>query len=438
MYIQSRILIDLISPQTLNRTRDSALRAIVLSCRKNFHFYFPTLLQNVTIDATNLISIQSLFQRENHGHLVRSLHIKHFPSENSEKEPSLVWNDIAAISGLASSVDHRIRLQQGLTMLSIRMFRNVPSIETLILGDSTHIRGLFFERHTFLTNSLKKLYIGSDKASRNNLSSRNGLWLLLFVPSLQSAALWIDFSIIDFQFLLEFGDTIEGLSRVSKLSLGILFIWNDAKPKTWWGSQEEHYQHSAQGNQKTFAVSQLLRCVNTNTLVSLEIVGNFEDPREGDETFLSADCLTVLHQSFNSLLHLRLFGLSFRLDRPNSRCFSNFKIMKILTLNDGVLHDLQICGQGFAFPSSLEVVCLPYYSDRQSRTEKHLLQFIKLRSSSLPRLREVVVPKSSVLFDKTAGNLEDWTLWRERLEKEEIFTSGKVILRKAEGGEIGE
>lgn len=65
--------------------------------------------------------------------------------------------------------------------------------------------------------------------------------LLLFVPQIQEAALSLDFAIEDFKFLLKFGDTVESLSRVSKLSLQVQFIWNDAKSKTWWGAQEEIY-----------------------------------------------------------------------------------------------------------------------------------------------------------------------------------------------------
>lgn len=192
------------------------------------------------------------------------------------------------------------------------------------------------------------------------------------------------------------------------------------------------------GNQKTFAVSQLLRCVNTNQLVSLEIVANLGDQRMGDTTTLFAECLTDLHRSFNSLLHLRLSRLSFREDRPDSRYFFNFRNMRMLTLEGSILQGLQICGEEMVIPSSLEVVWLPCYSDPEFQIEEHLFQLIKLRSSPLPRLREVAVPKSPVLQDRAVGKLQNWTVWRERLEREEIFTSGKVTLRKAEEGERGE
>lgn len=325
-------------------------------------------------------------------------------------------------------------------MVLISIFRSVPALETLIIESSIYINGLFLEPHTFLSNSLKKLYIGAQKDDRDNLSARNGIWLLLFVPQISEAALWIDVSIDDIQFFLEFGDTVESLSRVSKISLGIKFVWIDANSKTWWGFHEELYRHSIQGNQKTFAVSQLLRCVNTNQLISLEINSNFQRSRKGDDTFLLAECLNALHHSFNSLLHLRLFGLSFRKDRPDSRCFSNFRIMKMLTLDDNVLHGLQIYGQGIVLPSSLEVVWLPYYTDKDFQAEDHLGQFIKLRSSSLPKLRDMVVPMAPVFAGKLAVDVEkeNWTRKRERLEKEEIFTSGRVNLRKAEDGEMGE
>lgn len=293
----------------------------------------------------------------------------------------------------------------------------------------------------FLSNSLKKLYINSQPQAKDNLSVRNGLWLLLFVPSLQELAISIDFSIIDFRFLLEFGDTIEGLSRVSKLALHINFIWEASKSRTWWGLQEDAYRDSAQGNQKTFAVSQLLRCVNTNQLISLEISGNGEDTREGDETFLSAECLTVLHHSFDSLFHLRLFGLAIaREGRPSSICLSNFKNVKMLTLDGSTLFGVHAGGQETAFPSSLEVIWTTDNADEEFSAEDHLLQFVKSRGSSLPKLREMIVPKAPVFAGKSAVNVEreNWTRKRERLEKEEIFTSGRVNLRKAEDGEMGE
>lgn len=323
-------------------------------------------------------------------------------------------------------------------MLLNSLFRSVPAIETLIIEPPRYIDGLFFERHAFLVNSLKKLYIHSDWGEKDSLSARNAIWLLLFVPQISEVAMSIDFSIIDLRFLLEFGDTIEGLSQVSKPSLHINFVWDDAKPKTWRGLQEEHYQHSAQVNQKTFGISQLLRCVNTSQLVALEIVGNMKEQRMGDRTRLLVECLTVLPRSSNSLLHLRLYGLSFREDRPDSKCFPNFKNMKMLTLEGSILQGLRFYGEEMVIPSSLEVVWLLSYNDERFLAEDHLLQFLKLRGSSLPKLREIIVPESPIFPGKVNVNVENWTHMRERLEKEEIFTSGRVILRKAEKREMSE
>lgn len=323
-------------------------------------------------------------------------------------------------------------------MLLMGIFRSVPAIETLIIGSSIYIDGLCFERHAFFTNSLKKLYIGARKDDRNNLSARNGIWLLLFVPWLSEAALGLDYPTEDLQFLSEYGDTVEGLSRVCKLSLNINFIWEASKPKTWWGLEGSSHRYSAQGNQKTFAVSQLLRCVNTSQLVSLEIFGNYDARREGDKTLLSAECLTVLHHSFNSLLHLRLFGCVLRPDRPQSACLSNFKAMKMLTLDGHILRGIHTYCPKLVVPSSLEVIWLPCYGDEEFSAEDHLLQLIKSRGSSLPKLREVAVPAAPFLLGVVTVDSEKWARKRKRLEKEEIFMSGRVVLRKAEEGELSE
>lgn len=229
-----RILMEIVSSQTFNRTRDFTLRAIALSCRRNFHFYFPALLENVTINLSHLISIQGLFRRENYGHSVKSLHVKPLPADFSETTASLLSDDFAAFSDLPSSVGYNIRFEQGLGKVVTNIFRNVPAIESLIIESSIYINGLFLEPQLFLTKSLKKLYISMDSGkSKCNLSVKNGIWLLLFLPSLQEAALSLEYSVInDLEFLLEFGDAIEGLSRVSKLSLAIKFIWDASDPKT--------------------------------------------------------------------------------------------------------------------------------------------------------------------------------------------------------------
>lgn len=180
---RSSIFTNFLHRSCANRARDSTLRAIALSCRKNFHFYFPALLENVTISVTDLISTRSLLQRENYGHLVRSLHVKTLSVEFSETKKSLLANDFIAISGLPSSVNHIIRFEQGFDLTMVSIFRSVPAIETLIIEPPRYINSLFFERHAFLVKSLKKLYISSDpKEGKSNLSVKNGVWLLLFVP----------------------------------------------------------------------------------------------------------------------------------------------------------------------------------------------------------------------------------------------------------------
>lgn len=313
-------------------------------------------------------------------------------------------------------------------MVSTSTLRSVSAIETLIIESPFYIDGLFLERHKLFTSSLKKLCISTagSEEKNGNLSAKNNLWLLLFVPSLQEAVLKLDLDIDDSQFLLEVGDTIDGLPRVSKLSLDISFVWDASTSKTWWGLQEESYRHSAQGNQKTFAVSQLLRCVNTNQLVSLEIVGNLQPQRKGDSTLLLPECLTILQQSFSSLLHLRLFGMVRRGERLSDDFLSSFKFMKMLTLDGGSVRGLHCGGSKLMVPSSLEVVWFPISAGEGS--EDDLLQFIDFMSSDLPKMREMVLPMAPIL----AGSK------RERLEKAEIFTSGRVSLRKFEDGETSE
>jgi hypothetical protein len=112
--------------------------------------------------------------------------------------------------------------------------------------------------------------------------------------------------------------------------------------------------------------------------------------------------------------------------------------MKMLTLDGHILRGIHTYCPKLVVPSSLEVIWLPCYGDEEFSAEDHLLQLIKSRGSSLPKLREVAVPAAPFLLGVVTVDSEKWARKRKRLEKEEIFMSGRVVLRKAEEGELSE
>lgn len=114
--------------------------------------------------------------------------------------------------------------------------------------------------------------------------------------------------------------------------------------------------------------------------------------------------------------------------------------MRILTIDGIGLVVLEVTPD-LALPPSLQIISSLCYIGGDFREEKSLAQVIKSRISSLPELKEVVVPSAPLLdngeFADVLGR-EKWAMKRRKFEAEDIFRSGKVIMRLLGDGEAGE
>lgn len=149
--------------------------------------------------------------------------------------------------------------------------------------------------HSFI-DSLKKLSIMRAQSGHDNLSGRNVLWLLLFVPKLEEAALSFELSLYDFKVLGESADWFKGLSNVKKLALELRAIYDKTDTRTWWARSRDTIQKWEGGNKKGTAILNLLRC--TKELQSLELSSDQGRLTPQDTSPLYSTCLLGLDMSF--------------------------------------------------------------------------------------------------------------------------------------------
>lgn len=100
-----------------------------------------------------------------------------------------------------------------------------------------------------------------------SLSARNVVWVMLFSPFLEEAAISCDVSSEDLDFLVEYRLIFNDLSKVKRLAICFRFVCKESDQSTWWGSPSE--QNFKIGNKKTASVALFLRCLSD--LISLEI-----------------------------------------------------------------------------------------------------------------------------------------------------------------------
>lgn len=408
--------------------RDATLRAISLSCSSNFSLCFSHLLQNVTLSLVDVFNFHQLlinWDGEN-GKLVRSLYLKANLTSTSQRKSFV--QQATSYSNLPPSItDIETRTLHGTSLLmKDSFFETLVNRESLIIELPILIFGFRQQPHSFLVNSLKRLYIGSSK--RDNLTAKNVIWILLFIPHLSTAALKFQFSLECYKFMRDFKDSFVAKSSVKNLSLECEFISNDSV--SWW----DQAMGFDDGNKKTIAVFHLLFI--TNQLQTLELASNGLGC--SGETFLFSNCLMKLERSFKSLKHLRIIGLPhFEFEDPSWNFYSNFEAMKLLTADQSFLRT-SVDDVNLMLPFSLEVIYLPYYSE--SCDEDALLLSL-VKSKSLPKLREVVVPQLPLDCNGIEHVLhvkDVWTKNRRLLEEAEIFADGRVKLRKLAEGEVGE
>lgn len=378
------------------------------------------------------------------GNLVRSFHLKSYPSEMPQEVQNQLYMDpVVTTSTLPLSVDEEVRFYQGHRLLNESIYANLVYVETLIIEHPNFLFNFHSKPHDFLVKSLKKLFIGSRSQLHTNLSGRNALWLLTFVPNLNEAALAMELTAQDFDFFLEMSENFDGykgsgLSKVRKLALKVNFLPHQTNGIEFWDSREPN-QIWRGDNKKTKAVSRFLRLCASNKLDNLEIITEGISVGSSRPTFLFANCLGALSRCFKSLIHLRLLGVTYYPDElhpPSFNCFTNFQNLRILATS-GLALGSPTSGYP-SFPPSLETFHLilpsmPYDEEVQLANI--------LKTAWLPELKEVVVPIEPLTFDlKPVPNRlrEIWDQKRSQFKKEEIFESGKVRLRRARVGEIGE
>lgn len=317
------------------------------------------------------------------------------------------------------------------------IYANLLNIETLVIEIPLCLFKLRHRPYPFPIRTLKKLYVGIGMDRSLNLTFKKAIWVLLFCPCLSETALALDLSMNDFRSMLEFRETIAGRSSVKKLALRIQFVFEDSDRKTWWGlpSEASHNSEGGMGNKKTEAVSLLLMV--TNQLQCFELFVNVQRSRPGDHSLVWCNCLSSLSRSFNSLQHLRLFGVPFNGETTPSNCYSNFKTVKLFTLNREGMVGLQAFNN-LGLPSSLETIYSPW--DMDFTEGSVLCSIIDSRLSSLPNLKELVIPKDAITHDGKPhphGKSAEYVKSRKLVESNKIFRSNRLKLRKVELSETG-
>lgn len=161
-----------------------------------------------------------------------------------------------------------------------------------------------------------------------SLSARNVVWVMLFSPFLEEAAISCDVSSEDLDFLVEYRLIFNDLSKVKRLAICFRFVCKESDQSTWWGSPSE--QNFKIGNKKT--------------------------------------------ASFRSTRHLRVF--SARADPRNllnisARCV-NFKNLRVLAIEGNPLNGISRYPESLA-GSRIQILCLSFFGHNNSFPEEKLL-----------------------------------------------------------------
>lgn len=348
--------------------------------------------------------------------------------------------------GLDSDAQYHYDLWQ----ITQRLYGKLVNLQTLIIQDPrlnftfTRVVNGKLVPYTFLTNSLTKLYIGlrPEEDQHLSLNASNVVWLSLFCPHLRQLAVGFSIDLQDFHYLSDYAETFDGLSRVKEVAFQVFFKYTP-DPKTWWGTPREANRGWKGDNKKTQAVYNILRAYRS--LNSFEIFSSFQSRNPGDSSSIHSSCLLGLHNSFQSLQVLRLFGVGSDIQKPDSWDYSMFHNLKELSTEGNSIIPFHQFVQ-IKIPESLEIITLAYYSlffkgigDHKVGEEAFLAKFLKLHS--LPKLKEVRVPAK--LIDGTGlpriekEDRDAWIRKRKILKNLDIIKSGKVKLVEWKDGKPG-
>lgn len=150
------------------RVRDSALRAVALSCRKLHSVYRPKLLSDVTIDNMNLLKLYLALVRDRQsGTLVRSVTFTHRDASlRTQEEMEDFQKDLSEIYEALKAHGSRHEETIALECLVDGIYRFLPNIQTLLIhqpGFNFPLQSKFANERLaplpFLIHLLKRLFI---------------------------------------------------------------------------------------------------------------------------------------------------------------------------------------------------------------------------------------------------------------------------------------
>lgn len=172
----------------------------------------------------------------------------------------------------------------------ISLFRKMPILRRVIIEDPTSMFPLVDGSLNFLSHSLKRLRIASQTYPDRGITATKACWLLTFCPMLLQAVLGFTISIEDHQFLKEHSEAFERKSNVREIASEFAFHWTREDQRTWWGFPGEESKTWEGGNQKSEAISLLLKIIKD--LSSCEISVHHVGARPGDRSPAFTACIS--------------------------------------------------------------------------------------------------------------------------------------------------
>jgi len=194
----------------------------------------------------------------------------------------------------------------------------------------------------------------------------------------------------------------------------------------------------------------------TKGLVALELFSEGTGPRTSaasEAAYRSDDttcCSSVVSNldSFDTLRHVRLFGMEPDQRNPVSTDYSRFNKLRVLTADDNFLAPVEIehrqspIDKRIRLPSSIDSLVLPFHGRGDVIDPAGELLLVKiLKTKLLPNLRTVIVPSKIIdLSGIEFGSPLQRSDWREGRKQLARLETGRrrFRLKVAEFGDYGE
>lgn len=296
---------------------------------------------HVTISIRNLVSFYHLLEsNEDYGRLVKIATFSLYQDKMDDETYETTMWELRSMSTSSSTLDSESRIRNIIECVYQRLTQvQIPVISDLALRFSFQARGLNGKMAPlpFLSTSLKKLCIPNfdlDKKTPDSpgkdLSGTALTWLLRSCQSLEEVCVPVLISTADFDLLSELSDALQGISKVKKLALQIIYASHSTDRRTWWGTPRELAQSWNGGSKKTQALILLLKI--TKGLTALEASYYSETSNREDQTSSYSSCISTLRRSFDTLKHLRLCALLPDPTNPASTDYSLFQSLRIISV----------------------------------------------------------------------------------------------------------